>query len=131
MPTGYLPTAILILFPTVVGKLAHAISFKRNKGSTWAWYMALKKPSYNPPNWVFPIVWTTIYLCMGVSSYLILREGGWAVQSIPMAFYGIQILLNFAWSPLFFHLRRIDLVSSITIKLIATYSCRKLLHAAH
>ena len=104
----YLPAAAIILLPNVGGTLS---SFLTRGEPRWEWYRSLKKPSLNPPNWVFGPVWTGIYACMGVSSYLIYKEGGFAAQSLPLALFGAQLLLNWAWSPIFFKLHRIDLVS--------------------
>ncbi|QLF68506.1 tryptophan-rich sensory protein [Peteryoungia desertarenae] len=70
------------------------------------WYAGLKKPSWTPPNWAFPVVWTLLYLMIGYAGWLVWQEGGW---SMPLLFWGIQIVVNAAWSWLFFGLRRMDL----------------------
>lgn len=66
------------------------------------WYTSLNKPSWNPPNWIFGPVWTTLYLLMAVSSWLVWRRRG--VQAVygALALYGVQLLLNAIWTPLFF-----------------------------
>jgi len=66
------------------------------------WYAALQKPAWNPPNWIFAPVWTTLYALMAVAAWLVWRRGGWAVQRGPLALFVGQLLLNAAWSPLFF-----------------------------
>ncbi len=105
----YLPAASIILLPNVWGTLS---SFITRGEPRWEWYRSLKKPSFNPPNWVFGPVWTAIYACMGVSSYLVFKQGGFAAQSVPLALYGAQLLLNWLWSPIFFYFHRIDLVKN-------------------
>lgn len=72
-----------------------------------AWYRALDKPSWTPPNWVFPAVWTVLYLMIAVSGWLVWSAVGLA--AVPFAVYGLQLVLNGAWSALFFGLRRPDL----------------------
>lgn len=66
------------------------------------WYQKLKKPSWNPPNWLFAPVWTFLYVTMGVASWLVFREGGLAKQQVPLGIYAVNVALNLAWSPLFF-----------------------------
>ena len=73
------------------------------------WYQALAKPSFNPPNWVFAPVWTTLYFLMGVSSWRIWRRRATQATRGALALFGLQLFLNFAWSVLFFGFQRIDL----------------------
>lgn len=69
------------------------------------WYASLDKPFFNPPNWIFSPVWTLLYFLMGISLYLILLNG-WqdreAKRGIILFF--AQLLLNVAWSFVFFFL---------------------------
>ena len=71
-----------------------------------AWFDALATPTWNPPPWVFAPVWTLLYLAMGVAAWLVWRRGGGAV---PLILWGVQLLLNALWTPLFFALHRPDL----------------------
>lgn len=68
------------------------------------WYAGLKKPSWNPPNWVFPVVWSVLYLLIAASAA---RVAGAPGSAYAMAFWGLQIALNTLWTPVFFGLRRI------------------------
>ncbi len=68
------------------------------------WYNSLKKPSWNPPNWVFPVVWSILYLLIAASAA---RVAGAPGSAYAMAFWGLQIALNTLWTPVFFGLRRI------------------------
>jgi translocator protein len=70
------------------------------------WYLALNKPSWHPPAWVFGPVWSTLYVLMAVSAWLVWREGGFARQGRPLTLFLVQLVLNAAWSPLFFGLQR-------------------------
>ena len=66
------------------------------------WYAQLKKPAWNPPNWIFGPVWTALYTMMAVAAWLVWRRGGFAAQRVPLGWFVLQLLLNAAWSPLFF-----------------------------
>lgn len=70
-----------------------------------SWYESIKKPSFNPPGWIFGPVWTLLYILMGISLYLILKQG-LATPMIKTAvlIFGAQLVLNLLWSGLFFGL---------------------------
>ncbi len=70
------------------------------------WYANLNKPFFAPPNWIFGLVWTLLYLMMGVAFFLIWRQG-FAKKKVKAAgqFFLAQLALNFLWSPVFFGLR--------------------------
>ncbi len=70
------------------------------------WYVTLRKPSIAPPNWIFGPVWTTLYLLMGFSLYLVLKAGlGSTNTRRSVAMFSIQLAMNVLWSYLFFGLR--------------------------
>ena len=71
------------------------------------WYAHLNHPSYAPPNWVFAPVWTTLYVVMAVAAWRVWRKAD--LNSIPLIAYAVQLVLNFAWSGIFFALHRMDL----------------------
>jgi len=71
------------------------------------WYERLEKPSWRPPNWLFAPVWTLLYATIAVSGWLVWREVGLDGGALPLTVYVIQLLLNAAWSPIFFGLHRI------------------------
>jgi len=68
-----------------------------------SWYKRLKKPSFNPPNWIFGPVWTLLYTLMGIALYRLWQldpsTGG---RSLALTFFLIQLSLNALWTPLFF-----------------------------
>ena len=68
------------------------------------WYSTLVKPSWNPPNWIFGPVWSSLYLCMAVAGWLVWREHGLVGAKLPLALFGIQLVLNVLWSCIFFGL---------------------------
>ncbi|MEJ8562296.1 TspO/MBR family protein [Yoonia sp. GPGPB17] len=79
---------------------------------TGEWYKTLNKPTWTPPNWVFPVMWTSIYLFISfVSARVAVLEG----NAYAMAFWGMQIAFNALWTPVFFGLRHLK--ASIPIML--------------
>ena len=68
-------------------------------------FEALNKPPLSPPGWLFPVVWTILFVLMGAASYLVLRSAQ-PQQAIHRALrlYGIQLGVNFFWSIFFFNL---------------------------
>jgi benzodiazapine receptor len=71
-----------------------------------AWYDGLRKPSWNPPKWIFGPAWTLLYIMMAVAAWLVWREAGFGTA---IAVFGLQLVLNFLWTALFFGMRRPDL----------------------
>ncbi|HEY5536410.1 MAG TPA: TspO/MBR family protein [Ignavibacteria bacterium] len=69
------------------------------------WYAGLKKPVFNPPNWVFAPVWITLYLLMGVSFYLIWIKSAEKDIKIPVILFIAQLILNSFWTIIFFGLK--------------------------
>ena len=68
------------------------------------WYPALEKPSCTPPDIAFPIAWSFIYLCMGISIGLIWHI--WTIRrQMIIRLFGFQLLFNFTWSIFFFYFR--------------------------
>jgi benzodiazapine receptor len=97
---------VSVVTPVLVG----ALSGMATARGVQEWYPSLVKPSFNPPNWVFGPVWTTLYIMMGIALYLVwrkgLREPGvWAA----MVVFAIQLVLNGLWSLLFFGMHRPDI----------------------
>ena len=90
---------VCISIPILVGALA---GYATATGVD-SWYAGLNKPTFNPPNWVFAPVWTTLYTLMGVSLYLVVVRSAGAVRSNGILVFGIQLALNFIWSFLFFY----------------------------
>lgn len=70
------------------------------------WYAALNKPSWNPPASVFGPVWSALYLLMAVSAWLVWRGRGFPAVAVPLTLFALQLVLNCAWSWLFFSLHR-------------------------
>jgi tryptophan-rich sensory protein len=103
-------TLAMFAFPATVltlGMLGGLISAKSIPG----WYSKLIKPSFNPPNWVFGPAWTTLYIMIGVSGYLIWKEDASFTNKNSLAWivYFTQLGLNYLWTPLLFGFKRLFL----------------------
>ena len=77
--------------------------------SVETWYQTLNKPNFNPPDWVFGPVWTTLYILMGVSIWLIWKKETSKIRTISMIIFWVQFFFNIFWTYLFFGIQRIDL----------------------
>lgn len=73
------------------------------------WYAALSKPSWNPPNWVFGPVWTTLYVMMGLAAALAWPGRATRAGRAGFLLFGLQLALNALWSWIFFRWHRLDL----------------------
>ena len=90
---------LCIAIPLLVGVVAAL--FTRNSMMTFA---ALNQPPLAPPAWLFPVVWTILYVLMGISSYLILTSGApEATVHRALTLYAYQLAVNFLWPTFFFN----------------------------
>jgi len=87
-------------------------------------YARLDQPSWAPPSWVFGPTWTLLYLLMAVAAWLVWRSGPWQHTRPALALYAVQLVLNAAWTPLFFGLgwRGVALLdlTALLVVLVAT-----------
>jgi tryptophan-rich sensory protein len=83
-----------------------AIGSYFTSSSVDSWYPSLIKPSWRPPNWLFAPVWTALYLSMAISAWLVWRQSGYKKAASALTFFLLQLILNAAWSGLFFGLRQ-------------------------
>ncbi len=76
--------------------------------SPGAWYEGLAKPSWTPPNWLFPVAWTTLYICIALAGERVARQAGVnPAVGMALALFALQMGLNILWTPVFFGLRRL------------------------
>lgn len=73
------------------------------------WYEALAKPPWRPPNWLFGPAWLLLYTMIAASGWLVWMVAGFEDATMALTIYALQLILNAAWSPIFFGLRRLDL----------------------
>ncbi|WP_333650389.1 TspO/MBR family protein [Lacrimispora sp.] len=86
---------ISILIPLAVGSLSALIS------GNMSMYSTLNKPSFSPPSYIFSIIWTVLYILMGISAYIIFVSGN-TNSAKALKIYGLQLFFNFCWSIIFF-----------------------------
>jgi benzodiazapine receptor len=98
--------AVLLIITVAICLTAGVIGSFLTTPNIPTWYADLNKPWFTPPSWVFGPVWTILYILMGISLFLVLREG-WERRDVRIgtAVFGIQLVLNILWSYLFFGLR--------------------------
>jgi benzodiazapine receptor len=103
--------SLLLFFALVLGG-GLVIGFLTAPGP---WYATLTKPPFNPPNWIFAPVWTTLYVMIAIAGWRIWRQG----RCKPaMWLWWAQLVLNFAWSPIFFSAHRIDVALGVILLLL-------------
>lgn len=88
---------ISLLLPQLAGGLGAFFTLN----SVREWYLTINRPEWNPPNWLFGPVWTTLYVLMGISCFLIWKSEH-PLKKQLLTLYFIQLSLNALWSPAFF-----------------------------
>ncbi len=96
---------ISLALPLTVGAVAGIFTAR----AIPTWYATLNQPSFNPPNWLFGPVWTLLYLLMGISLYWIWSMAPGKERNLALMAFGVQLLLNFGWSFLFFYYKTLGL----------------------
>lgn len=126
-----LALAVAVLLPLIAGALGAVATSE----AVPIWYAGLAKPDWNPPPWLFAPVWTVLYIAMGVASWLVWRvaagnEGGSTRARTALLFYAAQLVVNTAWSPIFFGLKRADvaLVVIVVLWLLVASTTWRFLH---
>ncbi len=109
--TGKLIASLLL--PTGIGGIAGMFTTEAIPG----WYATLKQPSFNPPNWVFGPVWTTLYIILGISLFLIWKLESGKERNQAMLIFMLQLLLNFCWSFFFFYFKMIGVAMADIVAL--------------
>ena len=82
-----------------------------------AWYAALSKPPFSPPNWIFAPVWTTLYIMIAIAGWRVWRQER---NNRSINLWWSQLALNFVWSPIFFTAHRIDIALGVIVLLLVT-----------
>jgi tryptophan-rich sensory protein len=107
-----LVTVPLIVF---IGFLVGNIS---GSGFGNPWFDGLKRPTWFPPGWLFPVAWTTLYAMMGLAIAHILAARGASGRTLAIALFLVQLTLNYAWPPTFFLAHKISIALILIIVLL-------------
>lgn len=82
-----------------------------------AWYARLDRPSWTPPDWVFPVVWSVLYCLIAWAAWRVGLRAEAGAAALPLGMFAAQIVLNALWSPVFFGLRRPDAAIPVVVLL--------------
>ena len=93
---------VCIALPLIVGWISSLIT----QGSMEV-FETINKPYLSPPGWVFPVVWTILYILMGIASYIVLTSNQSQYKiNTALAVYLIQLAFNFVWPIIFFNAQK-------------------------
>ncbi|MCH7398836.1 tryptophan-rich sensory protein [Belliella sp. DSM 107340] len=124
---NWVKLVISLILPQIAGGLGALVTIS----SVGSWYQTLEKPPFNPPSWVFGPAWTTLYVLMGISLYLIWTSNH-PLKRTALKLFGIQLFLNALWSPAFFGLESPILGLIVIIPLWgAILVCIKIFYPIH
>lgn len=126
LATGRAGSAALLGVSLVLVFAVAALGGTSTSGSLRDWYDDLDKAPWNPPSWVFGPAWTALYIAMAVAAWLVARTGlGQREVQLALTLYAAQLVLNLAWSALFFGARApgwalVDIVALVVLVVATT-----------
>ena len=101
-----------IVLTIIIGVLPSVFIFKNMND-----YSSLNKPPLSPPGFIFPIAWTILYILMGISYYIVTNKKSLYTEEAKLI-YGIQLVVNALWTPIFFGLKQYFLAFAWILMLI-------------
>jgi translocator protein len=111
---------IAVSIPMLVGAAASFFTYSAVK----VWYSTLNKPFFNPPNYLFGPVWTTLYIMMGIACFIIWKsQAKDSIKKTALIFYFIQLALNFSWSMFFFYLENPAAAFVVIVLMLISIAC--------
>jgi tryptophan-rich sensory protein len=102
---------LILLLGIVSGRVA-------NSGYENPWFAALVKPDIMPPGWLFGVAWTILYILLGLSIAIVLNARGARGRGLAVGLFAAQMLLNFAWSPVFFGMHQVRTALFIIVAML-------------
>ncbi|WP_298395411.1 TspO/MBR family protein [Sphingobium sp.] len=101
---------VVVALGFLSGKLA-------NSGYGNRWFAALEKPDLMPPGWAFGVAWTILYVLMALAFAIVLHARGARGRGAAIALFLVQLLMNLAWSPLFFRAHQVGSALALILAL--------------
>jgi tryptophan-rich sensory protein len=86
-------------------------------GAQNRWYAELVKPAMTPPDWAFPVAWGALYILMGFALAVVINARGSRLRGVAIALFFAQLLLNLAWSPVFFGMHQVSAALTLLVVL--------------
>lgn len=96
----------VITVPAIV-LLGTLSGFLSNSGYSNPWFDALRKPGFMPPGWAFGVAWTILYILIGISLAMLLHAKGARKRERAIILFGLMLVINLAWSPVFFGMHKV------------------------
>jgi tryptophan-rich sensory protein len=96
---------VSIVIPLGLGSVAGLVTSE----AIPEWYASLNRPSFSPPNWLFGPVWTSIYILLGISLFLVWKQPSGSDRNKALFIFAVQMALNFAWTFIFFYFKMLQL----------------------
>ena len=106
-----------VTVPFIVG-VGSLMGWLSNSGYGNSWFDDLVKPIFMPPGWAFGVVWPILYTMLGIALAAILQEPATGRRRTALILFFVQLALNFAWSPIFFGERMIDLAMVVIVLML-------------
>lgn len=97
------PLLVNLLIPLAVGGLSAYLTM-----DSMEVYQGLRQPPLSPPGWLFPIVWTVLFLLMGIAAYLVWMRDSTG-RNGALVLYALQLAFNFGWTLIFFNVQKYGL----------------------
>lgn len=97
--------AIGLVVSIIVCFSAGFLGSMATNGSVDNWYVEINKPEWNPPNWIFAPVWSTLFLMMAVAVWLVWKQAGFGKSRFALGAFAAQLVLNALWSVVFFGMK--------------------------
>lgn len=124
------PRTALLTVPATLG-IGFLTGRLANSGYGNPWFDALVKPTALPPGWVFPLAWSVLYVMLGIVLAMALAAPRGLDRTRALALFGAQMLLNFAWTPVFFLLHRpvpalAIILAMLALAIAATFALARL-----
>ena len=124
----------LVTVPVIVflGSLMGQVS---NSGDENGWFRALAKPDWFPPSWAFPVAWTILYVMLGLALAMLLNARSARGRGLAIAAFVLQLIVNYAWTPLFFGAHQVTaalalIIVNLALAVAATFAIARVRKAA-